>query len=295
MKIEFDATTKKGTSYLCRLIVPGISKLGEIPYSALVEICVDDAWYSCEAMTAYEKNVPVPVINIKKENTNLRAALDIQHINGDVKIGAPTWPAVYEEMGSYLEAGWREEANSAQFSEIQFIWHSSRDYMCFDWNSDLCSDYIPFSDQMNEIKQLLSLINHHDLKEYCTGEDIGDYTTESYYTFPISDLDELKEMAAPGLKELKEKQKKNEEHKRIVAERDENIKAGAVYFICESKPHAENLTNVILTRPCPNNGTFLLYQNINNHLFARIKQYGRYYDHEFLEDCDMFCSPTGWR
>ncbi len=61
-------------------------------------------------------------------------------------------------------------------------------------------------------------------------------------------------------------------------ERAKNIENGAVYFVCESKPHDEDLTGVILNRPAPNGGLFTISHRIDKSLFSRIAAFGAYWD-----------------
>ena len=88
---------------------------------------------------------------------------------------------------------------------------------------------------------------------------------------------------------------KAEDRKRKEDEKRQNIESGCIYFHCESSPHTEDLSKVILNRPAPNGGSFTIQHRVSDSLFSRIKSFGRYYNAEFLEDCDMFTSSPGWR
>lgn len=114
------------------------------------------------------------------------------------------------------------------------------------------------------------------------------------------------EQAAPFLNQIEqfeasEAQKQAEANARAEAARirekeiQDNIAAGAVYFRCESAPHDEDLSGMILNRPASNGGLFVLQYRISENLFNRIRSFGRYWDRDWLEECDMFTSAPGWR
>lgn len=99
---------------------------------------------------------------------------------------------------------------------------------------------------------------------------------------------DVTELVAEKLKEIEIVENK-------ASEKQANIESGCIYFHCESAPHDEDLSKVILNSPAPNNGSFTLDHRISETLFSRISQFGSYYSAEFLEDCDMFGSAPGWR
>ena len=78
-------------------------------------------------------------------------------------------------------------------------------------------------------------------------------------------------------------------------QRQANIEAGAIYFHCESAPHDEDLSGVILNRPAPNGGLFILTHRVPADIFNQIKPFGAYWDRDWLEECDMFTAEPGWR
>lgn len=64
----------------------------------------------------------------------------------------------------------------------------------------------------------------------------------------------------------------------------------------ESAPHAEDLVGVMLTRPAPSGGSFLIDQRVERAVWDQMKAAGaRYYSRDDLEDFDMFDAEPGWR
>jgi hypothetical protein len=64
----------------------------------------------------------------------------------------------------------------------------------------------------------------------------------------------------------------------------------------ESEPHAEDLSGVLLNRPAPQGGAFLISQRLPRALWEQMKRAGAwYYSHDDLEELDMFDSVPGWR
>ena len=101
------------------------------------------------------------------------------------------------------------------------------------------------------------------------------------YGYHVADRDE----------ELAEKQAAQE------LDREQQINNGLapVTVSCESAPHEEDLSNVILNRPAPNLGAFLIHDRLPKSLFQLIKPFGYYYSSDDLEEFDMFYSEPGWR
>ena len=118
---------------------------------------------------------------------------------------------------------------------------------------------------------------------------------DTTYRIDETNVNKLFELAGPKLKEIEakreEKRRKEEKLKRV----KEAVENGAISFHCESAPHNEDLSEVVLTRPCPNSGSFILTHRIPAEVFSKIKKFGVYYDHDFLDECDMFWSAPGWR
>lgn len=64
----------------------------------------------------------------------------------------------------------------------------------------------------------------------------------------------------------------------------------------ESEPHAENIKNVLLNRPAPNGGSFLIGARIERPIWDKMKAAGAHHlSADDLEDFDMFGSEPGWR
>lgn len=64
----------------------------------------------------------------------------------------------------------------------------------------------------------------------------------------------------------------------------------------ESEPHDRNLDNVLLNRPAPTGGAFLIDARVERPTWERMKAAGAWYlDEEYLEEMDMFQSSPGWR
>lgn len=93
---------------------------------------------------------------------------------------------------------------------------------------------------------------------------------------------------------------KNEDESIVMTESEylENkAKEECINFSCESLPHKEDLSGVILNSPTPKGGAFMTSNQIPAQLFSKIKNAGacRYYSQEDLEEFDMFYSEHGWR
>lgn len=64
----------------------------------------------------------------------------------------------------------------------------------------------------------------------------------------------------------------------------------------ESEPHNEDLSTVVLNRPAPNGGAFLISTRLARNVWEKAKAAGAYYySADDLEDFDMFNAPAGWR
>lgn len=190
------------------------------------------------------------------------------------------------------------EANEASFTYVK-IRHSiySESNEIVDWDSSLDEEYTDLNEIASELLLTFTLAwkaNKDEVSKYIIpGDSVVDYMFT--YTVKISDMDRLSEIAKPERKKYEEELKQQEFLEKRKAERDKNIEDGAIYFHCESKPHNEDLSNVILARPCPNGGSFILTHRIDKSVFDSIKEFGVYWDEDFLEDCDMFNSIPGWR
>lgn len=64
----------------------------------------------------------------------------------------------------------------------------------------------------------------------------------------------------------------------------------------ESEPHEQDLSNVLLNRPAPNGGAFMISARIDRAVWSQMKAAGAWYmSADELEDMDMFQSEPGWR
>lgn len=64
----------------------------------------------------------------------------------------------------------------------------------------------------------------------------------------------------------------------------------------ESEPHTQNLDAVLLTRPVPTGGAFLINARIDRPIWDQMKTVGAWYvDQDYLDDMDMFDAEPGWR
>ena len=65
---------------------------------------------------------------------------------------------------------------------------------------------------------------------------------------------------------------------------------------CESAPHTQDLSGVILNSPAPSSGSFLVNYRVERNVWSKMKTQGAvYYDRDTLEDFDMFYHEPGWR
>lgn len=64
----------------------------------------------------------------------------------------------------------------------------------------------------------------------------------------------------------------------------------------ESEPHTEDLSGVILNRPAPQGGSFLIDRRLDRRVWSQMKAAGAsYWSADDLEDVDMFDAVPGWR
>jgi hypothetical protein len=302
-KTTFTVKTKSGKEYNVRLMP---IKIGDM-YKELgvnggwdkdAEIEINGEWHRCKASQARQNGEMIQTVCISKYNKDIHEAMNLSELmrKNDVHIIATEgWQPLYEDMLKGSNDQFIVEANKAVFSEITFTYHSNYKYMSFRWDSELDSDYIGYNDQISELKKALKYIKPDMLSAYKTASDYDDYNCLDNFKVPTSDIELIKSFSLPGLEKAKEEKEKAEEYARKVAAKKANIENGAIYFTCESAPHDEDLSKVILNRPAQNKGAFTLDHRISEGVFAQIKKYGRYYDADFLEECDMFFLNPGWR
>jgi hypothetical protein len=288
MKTNFLATTRSGKAYNVRMSEIKDLKRAEIgqngSWDKLAEIEVNGTWYKCLASGNGRDGK-----FIRCSDAGLLAALGVK---GDVCIKCEDWHTIYEAMLEAAIEAATKKASSSDFTYVKFMFHTTHKYMGFKWDA---AGNIDFSEKINALKNSLAHINHSALSEFKTGEYDDDYSREIYFMIPADRIDEIIEMSTPNLADAK-KAKENAEVAHVVAkEKEANIEAGAVYFHCESAPHDEDLSGVVLNRPAPRSGLFTIEQRLSPELFARIKKFGTYWDREWLDDCDMFYHEEGWR
>jgi len=170
------------------------------------------------------------------------------------------------------------------------------DSISFDYNNEFVSKIIFTENKL--FKEMMSMQDACKKAFNILKDDLV-YKTEgptnfSYCTYVITgtSLQKVIELAEKNIKEAANKKNsiKKQSDKKI-----SNIENGAIYFVCESEPHNEDLSKVILARPCPQSGVYAIDHRISQELFSRIKEFGRYWSAEFLEDCDMFAATAGWK
>lgn len=180
----------------------------------------------------------------------------------------------------------KEKANALEFTYIDI----THNYIC---GSDCKDDfrYLNFNDKALKILDAFNALDDFDDRMNFTSKFEGYDTTYRIGT----NIDKLFELAGPKLKEIEAKREERRRKEEKIRRVKEAIKNGAISFHCESAPHDEDLSEAILTRPCPNSGSFTLTHRVPAEVFSKIKKFGVYYDHDFFEECDMFWSVPGWR
>lgn len=298
----FKATTKSGRSYNVRLVEikahDSYKKLGvEGSHDKLVEIEVDGEWIPCWATEAGSQDKQHFAIRINALNKKAQDALSIPEKmrDKDCFISCDPWHDLYEEMVVDAEKMFSEKANSMPFSKITFMYNSSFKWLGFNTDNDALKDYLSYNEIISNFHEALKSIHPALLANYIVKIDRDDYSITEYYEVTVEDAKKIIDMSLPGLEKAREK--KEEMERRLIAEEKKktNIESGAIYFTCESEPHDKDLSDVILSSPADYLGVFTLDHRVDRALFNRIKNYGRYWNREFLEDCDMFEDEPGWR
>lgn len=283
------AITKDGTSYEMKFT--NTLTLMELYFSECDErrfdwynfgalIKISDKWYHCQPKIMYLDDKMTPYVCL---GSSAKDALGI-NTQKNVSIFLDSIPKEeFDEFYNDLIQSVKEKANALNFTYIEF----THDYIC---NSDCEEDYRYL--YFNE--KALSILNAFNALEKF--EDRLKFTSfferlDTIYRVDATNEKSLFALAAPKIKEIEVRKEKNEKIRRV----KEAIENGAVSFRCESAPHEEDLSEVILTRPCPNAGLFVLTHRVSSEVFFKIKKFGVYYDRDFLEECDMFCSVPGWR
>lgn len=256
------------------------------------EIEIAGVWYYATIEVAYMKGEEKVMCVLSKSACK---ALNVEPVNKTKRIAI--WlDAIPEqewiEFYQHTKKQFVKEANKACFTYIK-IRHNS----IVGWDASIAYDYAQYNDVAQDMLLTFNLAEKANQEEMYKYVQKGDVVVDYMFTYTIrkSDLEQLQKIAEPERVKYEEQKKQNEMLKQRKAERETNIKNGAIYFHCESAPHDEDLSKVILARPCPNGGSFVLTHRIGKNIFDAIKEFGVYWDDEFLEECDMFFSAPGWR
>lgn len=251
-------------------------------FGALINISSE--WYHCYFENKYINDKLTPCVRLSNP-AKIALNLDTSKV---VFIRLDSIPE--EEFKIFykdLIQSTKEKAKALEFTYIE-ITHN------YIYGSD-CSDdhlYLYFNDKALRILDAFNALDNFEDRMNFTSKFEGYDTT---YRIDKTNVNKLFELAGPKLKEIEvrreERRRKEEKIRRV----KEAVKNGAISFHCESAPHDEDLSEVILTRPCPNSGSFTLTHRIPAEVFSKIKKFGVYYDSDFLEECDMFWSAPGWR
>lgn len=301
MKI-FTATTKSGKSYQVRLVeikpTDPYKKLGvEGSHNKVAEIKVGEEWIRCWASKVGSEDKQQFAIQINALNNEAQDALSIPEKmrDKDTYIACDNWHVIYEEMLEDAEKSFEAIANALVFSKITLHYNTSWQWGVYDTDNEALSDYIRYNKVINDLDATLKYVHPKSLSKYLVDSDRGDYTITDRFEIPFEDVKKIIDLSLPELKEAKEKKEEQERDRKDRELKRKNIEYGVIYFTCESDPHDEHLSDIILNSPAPNGGIFTLDHRVDKDLFDRIKSHGRYWDREFLEDCDMFEDEPGWR
>lgn len=251
-------------------------------FGALINISGE--WYHCFFENKYIDDKLIPCVSLSDSAIK---ALNID-TKKNVFIRLDSIPEEeFEIFYKDLIQSTKEKANVLEFTYIEI----THNYIC---GSDCKDDYLylHFNNKALRILDAFNALDNFEDRMNFTSKFEGYDTT---YRIDETNIDKLFELAGPKLKEIEarreERRRKEEKIRRV----KEAVEKGAISFHCESAPHDEDLSEVILTRPCPNSGFFTLTHRIPAEVFSKIKKFGVYYDSDFLEECDMFWSAPGWR
>ena len=251
-------------------------------------INISGEWYHCLMETVIFNNEVIPAVRLRQD---AKVALGL-NTKEKVYIRLDSTPkeefnAFYRELLKSI----KEKAKELSFTYIEF----TDDFIC---GSDCAENdgFLYFNEKALNILNAFKAIDKFEDRLEFTSCFEGNDTT---YRVDSTNMDKLFALAGPKLKEIEAKREAKREERRRKEEKirrvREAIENGAIFFHCESAPHDEDLSEAILTRPCPNSGSFTLTHRIPAEVFSKIKKFGVYYDHDFLEECDMFWSAPGWR
>lgn len=251
-------------------------------FGALINISGE--WYHCFFEKKYINDKLTPCVRL---SDSAKKALNLD-TSKEVFIRLDSIPEKeFQTFYKSLIQSTKEKANALEFTYIE-ITHN------YIYASDCKDDhlYLYFNDKALRILDAFNALDDFDDRMNFTSKFEGYDTT---YRIDETNVNKLFELAGPKLKEIEAKREERRRKEEKIRRVKEAIENGAISFHCESAPHDEDLSEVILTRPCPNSGTFTLTHRIPAEVFSKIKKFGVYYDHDFLEECDMFWSVPGWR
>lgn len=294
------AITKDGKSYDVRFKIFNIKTFffhahKDQWWNNTAEICVDGNWYHCTVAAHWDKDTEYPVVSLGKEASEV---LGVEYsFMRRTRIKLSDFPK--EEWQKFFSTSMQrllEDANKIQFNKIEVRQYASSEWYFCNWDSNDNLFYANYNEKATDLKLSFACAykaNRGAMDKYIKKDSLDGYMFT--YSISLEDIDELNEIGKEEKKKVEERKKKQAWLDERIAEMRKNIKNGAVYFHCESAPHDEDLSNVILARPCPNDGSFTLMHHIEKDKFNLIKEFGVYWDADFLEDCDMFFSAPGWR
>lgn len=241
-------------------------------FGALINISGE--WYHCSFEKKYidDKLTPCVLLSDSAEKALNLATSKPVFIRLD-SITEEEFETFYKDLIQSI----KEKANALEFTYIDI----THNYIC---GSDCKDDfrYLNFNDKALKILDAFNALDDFDDRMNFTSKFEGYDTTYRIGT----NIDKLFELAGPKLKEIEAKREERRRKEEKIRRVKEAIKNGAISFHCESAPHDEDLSEAILTRPCPNSGSFTLTHRVPAEVFSKIKKFGVYYDHDFLEECD---------
>lgn len=251
-------------------------------FGALINISGE--WYHCSFEKKYidDKLTPCVLLSDSAEKALNLATSKPVFIRLD-SIPEEEFETFYKDLIQSI----KEKANALEFTYIDI----THNYIC---GSDCKDDsrYLHFNDKALKILDAFNALDDFDDRMNFTSKFEGYDTT---YRIDETNVNKLFDLAGPKLKEIEAKREEKRRREEKIRRVKEAVENGAISFHCESAPHDEDLSKVILTRPCPNLGSFTLTHRIPAEVFSKIKKFGVYYDSDFLEECDMFWSAPGWR
>jgi len=217
-----------------------------------------------------------------------------------------TFAAVTADMDAEREAvASRARAEAAQFQVKGWCWDigcDTTDSYYFIYPDEAHASLRPYIKSSNEI-----LFSKHlkrtdlDMLRERFGV-IGETEARPYsyggYIFSIEAYEYLAKLTQEREAEVQRKARVREEAEAAERRRVTEAAQGReiVEVTVESAPHPQDLSNVILNSPAPQDGAFLVHRRVERETWEKMKAAGTHYlDAEMLEDFDMFNAEPGWR